>query len=343
MFTESPHGYKDIPPPIILVTGATGAVGPNVVRELLTAGYQIRTLSLDLPQKGIWPDDVGVCIGDVADPAIVLSAMRGVAAVIHLAALLHIVNPPDFLREQYRKINVGGTKVVVDTAMKLNIRRILLFSTIAVYGETNGQIISEETPPHPDTFYGQTKLEAEQIVLTAKNAIGEPIGTVLRLAAVYGSRIKGNYRQLLMALEHRWFLPIGQGRNRRTLIYDKDVANAAVLALQHPAAGRVYNVSDGRYHTLDEIIGAMCHALGRKPPYFSVPVAPIRCIAGILEDAAGMAGFKSPIVRSTIDKYTEDVAVDSRLIQKELGFITKFNLANGWQDMVQEMRRAGSL
>ncbi len=326
--------------PLVLVTGATGAVGPRVVDALHKSGCLIRTLSLDEPPAGVWPDNATeALIGDVTDPSIVLSAMRGVDAVIHLAALLHIVNPPDSLRGHYRKINVGGTKTVVDAAVKANVRRLLFFSTIAVYGNTRGQIVDEQTQPQPDTYYAQTKVDAEKIVLAARNAAGQPIGTVLRLGAVYGSRIKGNYRQLLIALNRRKFLPVGKGRNRRTLIYDKDVAGAAILALNHPrAAGRIYNVSDGRYHTLGEIIAEMCNALGQKPPHFSIPVAPVRTAVGLLEDTARIFGINQPITRATIDKYLEDVAVDSRLIQTELGFKPHFDLAGGWQDTVQEMR-----
>jgi nucleoside-diphosphate-sugar epimerase len=330
---------------LVLVTGATGAVGPRVVEALSRSGYGIRTLSLDAPPKGIWPEvAIDARIGDINDAPTVISAMQGVNAVIHLAALLHILNPPDTLKDHYRDVNVGGTDMVVDAARKAGVKRTLFFSTIAVYGDAKGQIINEETIARPDTFYAQTKLEAERIVLAARSTAGEPIGTVLRLGAVYGSRIKGNYRQLLMALKRGWFLPIGQGLNRRTLIYDKDVANAAILALHHPAAaGRLFNVSDGQYHTLNTIIETMCYALGRKPPLFSLPLPPVRWIAGMIEDVTKRVGFKSPIVRSTIDKYTEDIAVDSHLIQKDLGFTPAYDLIGGWQDTVQEMRREGRL
>ena len=64
---------------------------------------------------------------------------------------------------------------------------------------------------------------------------------------------------------------------------------------------------------------------------------------GILEDVGRIIGFKSPVVRATIDKYTEDIAVDSQLIQKELGFMPKYDLSAGWREVVQEMRRMGEL
>jgi UDP-glucose 4-epimerase len=132
---------------------------------------------------------------------------------------------------------------------------------------------------HPDTFYARTKLSAEQIVLNVRGADGQPLGTVLRLGAVYGSRVKGNYERLTRALARHRFIPTGDGLNRRTLVYDKDVGRAAALTVSHPAAaGRVFNVTDGTFPTLNEIIKSICSALGRKPPRLSLPVGATRTL-----------------------------------------------------------------
>ena len=140
------------------------------------------------------------------------------------------------------------------------------------------------------------------------------------------------------------FIPVGNGRNRRTLVYDKDVGRAAALAVSHPAAvGRIFNVTDGKFHTLNEIIESICSALGRKPPRLSLPIGPVRWAVSILENAGRMIGYQSPIGRATIDKYTEDIAVDSSRIQTELGFKPQYDLQSGWRETVQEMRRMGEL
>ena len=142
------------------------------------------------------------------------------------------------------------------------------------------------------------------------------------------------------------FIPIGNGLNRRTLVYDKDVGRAAVLAVSHPAAaGRVFNVTDGGFHALNEIIESICAALDRKPPRFSLPVGSIRMVAGLIETGyrvMGILGTRSrilansghvhripPVTRETVDKYTEDIAVDGSLIQRELGFVPQYDLKNG--------------
>jgi uncharacterized protein YbjT (DUF2867 family) len=115
--------------------------------------------------------------------------------------------------------------------------------------------------------------------LNARGADGQPLGTVLRLGAVYGSRLKGNYERLTHALARHRFIPIGNGLNRRTLVYDKDVGRAAALAVSHPAAAEM------------------------------------------------------------IDKYTEDIAVDGSLIQKELCFVPQYDLKTGWEETIREMPR----
>ena len=93
----------------ILVTGATGAVGPRVVDELCSSGHAVRSFSLDaLP--GAFPNGVQSLIGDVTDLSAVQSAIHGVDAVVHLAALLHIVNP-SLWRETHPSPLPGGERI----------------------------------------------------------------------------------------------------------------------------------------------------------------------------------------------------------------------------------------
>jgi len=94
---------------------------------------------------------------------------------------------------------------------------------------------------------------------------------------------------------------------------------------------------------LNEIIMAMCSALGRTPPRKSLPAKPVRLIVGILEAVARLVGYNLPITRASIDKYTEDVRVDGRLIQSQLCFVPQFDLAAGWRKTVKAMKRSDEL
>ena len=323
----------------ILVTGATGAVGPSVVNALHQAGCRIRAFSVDAPKEGMFPRNVEVLLGDVTDKVTVQSAMQGVYGVIHLAAILHTVNPLPEMRKKYESVNIGGTSMVIEAAIKERVKSVVFFSTIEVYGPSDGCVFNEMSQTHPVTLYAQTKLAAEQIVLNARGTEGQPLGTVLRLGTIYGPRIKGNYERLIHSLASNRFIPIGNGLNRRTLVYDKDVGRAAALAVSHPAAaGLLFNVTDGGFHTMNEIIESICAALDRKTPRISLPVGVSCQIANLIEKIARATGFKLPAVRSMIDKYTQDFAVDGSLFQKEIGFVPQYNLKTGWADTIREMR-----
>ncbi|MEI7901003.1 MAG: NAD-dependent epimerase/dehydratase family protein [bacterium] len=337
----------------ILVTGGTGAVGPRIVDVLVAEGYAVRILALDVPKPGALPPGVELRLGSVTDPDAVREAVRDCAGVVHMAALLHIVNPPPSRRAQYEAVNVGGTRTVLAAAQASGVQRVVFFSTIAVYGyggQGNGQwaignqkILTEESPCQPDTFYGETKLAAEKLVLETQRPDNAPLGTILRMGAIYGSGIKGNYRKLALALAKHRFVPVGTGQNRRSLIYDRDVATATVLALRTPqAAGQVYNVTDNRFHTLAEIIAAICVALGRRLPRLRIPLVAARLAAAGADLFLRLAG-RRPIVRAAVDKYVEEVMVSGDKIQRELGFVPKYSLAAGWKECVVEMRAANEL
>jgi nucleoside-diphosphate-sugar epimerase len=75
----------------------------------------------------------------------------------------------------------------------------------------------------------------------------------------------------------------------------------------------------------------------------SLPVGPTRTLIGLIEKGSHAIGLNPPITRASIDKYTEDIAVDSSRIRTELGFKPQYDLRSGWQETVQEMRKMGEL
>lgn len=326
---------------LVLVTGATGAIGPGIVAELLRSGRAVRTLSL------AGSDSANISgtearWGDITDPAAVAAAVEGASAVVHLAARLHLKGPPSRDIAAYRHVNVRGTTTIVEAAKQAGVGRVVYASTISVYGPSRGEAATEASALSPDTPYAVTKLAAEDVVRAARRTDATPLGTVLRLAAVYGPKVKGNYRSLVEALAAGRFLPIGDGRNRRTLIHEGDVARAITLVLDTPAAaGRTYNVTDGDVHTTDDIVRAICEALGRRPPRVHISARPAFALASAFDTVMGMLGRGDDPVHERLKRYTEDVAVDGSLLVRETGFTPMFRLEDGWKNVVREMAAAG--
>lgn len=322
--------------PMVLVTGATGAVGPAVVAHAIASGLRVRTLSRHRPPAGLFSSDVDAQVGDIRDDAARARALDGVRRVLHLAAVLHLVTPAEQAAADYADVNTDAASALARDATRAGVERLVLFSSIAVYGETHGAIATEETSPAPATPYARSKLHAEQAVLAEARPDGAPLGVVLRMAAVYGPRVKGNYLSLVRHLASRRPFPILPGRNRRTLVFEDDVARAAVLASEHSAAaGCTFNVTDGSIHTVREIHHAICEALGRRAPSVGLPLAVVRRMVDI-----GSWSQRGPLARvaAMVDKYGEDVAIDGHRIQRDLGFTPGIDLHEGWRRTVQHLR-----
>lgn len=318
-------------------------MGPTVVDEFTRAGFLVRATARRGLDGKLFPAGTELLTADIMDADSLRAVMRGADTVAHLAALLHVVNPPPSLIPSYHTVNVEGTRNVLDAARACGVRRVILASTIAVYGPTGGRVLDEGAPLQPETPYGRSKAEAEQVAMSYIKADGEPLCTVLRLAAVYGSRMQGNYDRLVRAVARRTFVQAGAGLNRRTVVYVRDVARAVVAAAMTARGGQIYNVTDGRFHTMNEIVRALALALGRRPPVLRVPVVLVRFAVSAMEALFGLVRLRAPVGTATVDKLIEDVAVDGSRIMRELGFSPDYDLQRGWDETIADMRARGDL
>jgi UDP-glucose 4-epimerase len=326
----------------VLITGATGALGPAVVRAFAANAWRIRTLSRNPPSPGTPASEHEHIPADLQDDGTLCRAMNGADAVVHMAALLHVFDQsagPD----DYERVNVQGTASVMSAAKASGVRRVVGLITIAVYGP-HEELVDEDSASAADTPYGASKLKAEREILSPHSEDGRPLGSVLRLAAVYGPNIKGNYERLVHALARGRFVPVGDGSNLRTLVFEDDAAQAILLAAsQEAAAGAIFNVTDGEVYPVREIVGAISNALGRRPPSLRVPASVALAGVGVIESVFGMAGRRSPITKAALGKYLEHVAVSGARIRDRLGFRPQWTLAAGWRRTVERLRNEGRL
>lgn len=320
-----------------LVTGAGGAIGSTLIRRLQEQRYKVRALVRETAPDALMPDGIEVVRCDINDCQLVRQSVAGTDVIFHLAAKLHVNNPAPNLRGEYFQVNVEGTRCLASAARAVGVPRMIFFSTINVYGNSQpNELHDEETPLHPDSLYAETKAEGEKIVLSELPSV------VLRVAAVYGPRMKGNYPRLIQAIRRKWLPLIGDGRNRRTLVHVEDVCDAAIAAAEHESApGQIFNVTDGQVHTMREIVSTIAAVLEQRPPMLRLPSRPARMAAGLLEDGLRIVGKKSPINRAAIDKLMEDIAVSGEKIQRQLGFRPRYDLQSGWKATIKQMAGRG--
>lgn len=318
-----------------LVTGATGVLGVPLVRELLRGNYDVRILTRDTAAARLFNERIEIVAGDLSNTATLAKACEAVNYVFHFAAKLHVNNPAARLDGKYHETNVRATAQLLELARLNQVEKFVFASTISVYGAGDGATVFDETSAlKPTGVYAETKAAAEKLVLS------EDFGVVLRFAAVYGSRMKGNYPRLLRALKKRRFFFVGDALNRRTLIHHDDAARAAVLAAEQAAGKTLYNATDNRFYAFREIVVQMARALGAPAPTVRLPLAPFRHALFLLETVDRALRLDSGLNRGLLDKLIEDAAVSNLKMQREIGFEPQYDLATGWREAVNAFGRA---
>jgi UDP-glucose 4-epimerase len=237
----------------IAITGGSGFIGSNVVDALLEAGHNVRVLDGLKPHR----PDVEWHKVDILDPASLLPAIEGTDATFHLAAMADVNDIFD-APALATAVNVQGTINVLDAARRTEAGKVVLASTVWVYGATTGDVVDEDTAFDPNTdrhLYVTTKIAGEMACRDYHTLYGRPY-TVLRYGIPYGPRMRETtvmssfFRR---ALSGESLTIDGDGMQSRNFIYIGDLARAHVLALSPNADNQVFNVDGPGPVTIREV------------------------------------------------------------------------------------------
>lgn len=263
----------------IFVTGATGFIGGHVARQLRERGDEVVAL-VRSPEKAADLTAAGVTLveGDLSDRAAIAGAMAGCEAVIHGAAIYEVGIPKSEHPAMY-EANVKGTENVLGAALDAQIPRVVYISTIAVFGNTNGEVV-DETYDHPGSsftsYYEETKYEAHQV---AKKLIADGLPCVIvQPGGVYGPKdhsalgkqIKDFVKGRLPLIP---FPDLGM-----VMVHVEDVATGVLLALDRGEIGESY-VLGGDIVTLRQLLDKVADVTGKKRARGTLPTGVIKAIA----------------------------------------------------------------
>lgn len=230
-----------------LVTGGCGFLGGLIARRLLDRGEAVTVL--DIWKDPQLPSAIRFVTGDVCNAAAVAEAMRGIDIVHHNAALV----PLDKAGREFFRVNVDGSRIVAEEAVKAGVQAFIHMSSSALFGNHPRGAISAETPPSPVEIYGQSKLEGEQAVTKACQGAGLPL-IVIRPRTILGPGRLGIFKILFDWIrEGRNVYTIGDGRIQFQFVHAEDLMDAYLLALNRGTAG-VFNVGTDRFGTLREAL-----------------------------------------------------------------------------------------
>jgi len=246
----------------ILVTGATGFIGGHLVRRLIKANHSVRCLVRKTSNtNNLKKFGVVLYEGDLLQPKTLEGIMDGVDLVYHLSGVVS-----SRWTSEFYKGNVIATKNLLEICKNNKIKKFIYASSIAVYQPpSNKTLLDENSPCRPITSYGRSKLEAEKIVLYYFYNYNLPI-VILRGPVIYGpfeTEILTKF--FLNLIRKKKVFVIGDGDNFRSLNYIDNFIDGLVLAGEHPeSVGRIYNLSDQKAYTLNEILETSSRIIGSK-------------------------------------------------------------------------------
>lgn len=252
---------------LVLITGANGFLGSEVVRQSVFAHLPVCTT--DKRAESII-SNVDYRPADILDLSKLNSVFRGVTQVIHAAGLAHVFDDNKANTAPFKAINEQGTANMARVAADAGVRHFILISSVSVYGPFTRGVYTESAPCCPEGPYAISKYQAEQRAIEIAQQSGMAL-TILRLATLYGEGDPGNIGRLMRAIDRRRFLWVGDGSNRKSLLHREDAARACLTAVQYPASGiKIYNVSAPSV-TMREVVCQLAEALGRHIWPFRIP------------------------------------------------------------------------
>lgn len=293
-----------------LVTGGAGFIGSHIVRSLLEQGAFVRVLDNFSSGKhenleGLANSKNGnrfeVIEGDVRDASKVAAAVRDIEIIFHEAAFVSVPESMEKPQDCF-DVNITGTSTLFEAARKAGVRRVVIASSAAVYGDSDALPLLEDTPLRPMSPYAVSKCVDEMYAALYTQSFELKVAA-LRYFNVYGPRQRPDSMYAaavpIFIRRLRDGKPVtifGDGGQTRDLIFVGDVVRANLIASEHPAAaGQVFNICTGAETRILDLVNVLYELFPKTPkPIFDAPrTGDIYKSLGCPDKAEKVIGFKA--------------------------------------------------
>ena len=303
----------------VLVIGSSGFIGSHLTQLLTSRGHRVIGLDAQKSSENYGVDEF--IQGDIRQPEHVNQALRGVDAVINLAAL-----HADFghVPEEYFETNDRGMSILLEAMTTAHVNRLLFTSSIAVYGDRSDEV-REETTPNPTSPYGSSKLAAEQRVNEWVEADPQRSVRIIRPCVVYGERNVANMMNLIRQIDSGFFVLFGSGSNVKATAYVGNLVQAICMQYEQSSPGlKLYNYADKPDMTVNKIVGVIRRELGRPPSPLRFPLWLGRIAAAPFDLIMRTTGKNLPISSARVKKLARPTLVSAQKIR-----------ADGFEQMIE--------
>lgn len=302
-----------------LITGASGFIGPHLVRKLISDGHECRCLVRSI-KKSEPLEHLGAEIieGDITRAESLNGIARDMDCLLHLATLGHMSNFT-VTEAMFEAVNVQGTVNVMNEAIREKVPRVVHCSSVAAMGICPDKPATEKSECRPHHPYGRSKVKAEHAVLDMVKSQGLP-ASIVRFSMVYGP---GDWRDMLklVRLTKKGLFPkIGRRPKLTPMIHVADAVQGILLAAENGMPGEIYLITNRQSQPFDQIRKIIEESLGiRRFPVY-VPEWLALLAASMIERSFSFAGKTPPVSRKNIESTLADRVFSIEKAQQELGF-----------------------
>jgi nucleoside-diphosphate-sugar epimerase len=309
----------------ILVSGASGFVGLILIKELLSRGHNVYGLVRNNINYFSNKNYKNILIEDISK-RIDFNKNISIDYFYHLAAKTHDRSNNT---DEYLKINVLGLKNILGYSSRLQIKKIVMLSSIKVNGEgflTNDEIYSSQSQENPKDAYGRSKLEAENILKEFCN-LNKLSFVILRPPLVYGAGVKGNLNSLMNYIDKNIPMPIVKTKNLRSLVSLSNLVDALILVgLNDKVFNKTYLIADDKPISVEELYKNIASCMNKNILLINSPSIILKILLW-------------PIGKSKlVDKISTSLIVDNTELKKDTNWKSKITLLDEINNMVKHRK-----
>lgn len=309
------------------VTGGLGFTGAALVARLLERGDSVSVLDKNpgLIRAELEAAGADVTLGSITDRHAVASCVDGAEVVIHVAAAFRETGAPD---ELYHEVNVEGTRVVLEEAIRAGARKFVYCSTQGVHGHIANPPGDENSPIAPEDYYQETKYLGEEVV--RQQGEGAIEYTIIRPTAIYGPGDPERFLMIFRRVNKGRFLMFGSGETFYHPVYIDNLVDAFQLVVAPGVgAGEAYIIADEEYMPIRTLVEKVGAALEVKVSIPTLPIAPLIVAGNLCEKVCKPFGVNPPIFPRRVDWFRQVRAFKIDKAKRELGYQPRIGIDEG--------------
>ncbi len=316
-------------------------LGTALAALLHKAGVPVRLLDINASGK---TDGLETIVGDICDPDTVARACRGMETVFHTAAAVWNPGTPP---ETFDRVNVGGTRNVIEACIAASVRRLVFTSTMDVVVDGDLPICGgDETLPYPvktpKDHYSRTKIISERDVIAANGESGL-LTCSIRPVGMYGPGDRYHLPNIIAMARSRFNIKLGDGSARFSHVFSENVAHGHIMAAENlypgsPVCGQCYFITDNTPEkNLFSFMEPFLRKLGLPVPTLSIPYR----LAYLLSALAELIDPKTKFTRFAVVQTCVDHTFVSAKAERDFGYLPPVSEEEAFEKTMQWLREEG--